>query len=74
MNHATMAAAGQPSHQAVPLARERAALYAWFATVYAEEMPEERIVGQGMALRAHFLRGEDVYHRGQRFLRHARCS
>lgn len=27
------------------LARERAALYAWFATVYAEEMPEDRLAG-----------------------------
>ena len=44
MTHAA-AAAGQPSHQDVPLARERAALYAWFATVYAEEMPEDRLAG-----------------------------
>ena len=45
MTHAAMAATGQPSHQDVPLARERAALYAWFATVYAEEMPEDRLAG-----------------------------
>lgn len=45
MTHAAMAATGQPSHRDVPLARERAALYAWFATIYAEEMPEDRLAG-----------------------------